>query len=137
MVEVRRREKESTGSLLRRFSRKVQQSRILLEARSLAHSKRPKSKTKKRKDSIFEYEKAGRADLAKTEQAELAILEGYLPKELSDEEIQRVVKDGMRELEATGDKSFGALMKVVMPSLKGRASGDRISKIAREALESH
>ena len=92
---------------------------------------------KKRKDSIFEYEKAGRADLAKTEQAELAILEGYLPKELSDEEIQRVVKDGMRELEATGDKSFGALMKVVMPSLKGRASGDRISKIAREALESH
>jgi len=53
MVEVRRREKESTGSLLRRFSRKVQQSRILLEARSLAHSKRPKSKTKKRKDALL------------------------------------------------------------------------------------
>lgn len=53
MVEVRRREKESTGSLLRRFSRKVQQSRILLKARSLAHSTRPKSKMKKRKDALL------------------------------------------------------------------------------------
>jgi len=52
MVEVRRRDKESTGSLLRRFTRKVQQSKILIEARSHAHRKRPKSKTKKKKDAL-------------------------------------------------------------------------------------
>ena len=52
MVEVRKREKETTGSLLRRFTRKVQQSRILLEARGQAFRVRPKSKTKKRKDAL-------------------------------------------------------------------------------------
>jgi small subunit ribosomal protein S21 len=52
MVEVRKREKESTGSLMRRFTRKVQQSRVLLEARKRAHRARPKSKTKKRKDAL-------------------------------------------------------------------------------------
>lgn len=52
MVEVRRREKESTGSLLRRFTRKVQQSRVLLDARKKAHRTRPKSKTKVRKDAL-------------------------------------------------------------------------------------
>ncbi|MBI2053010.1 MAG: 30S ribosomal protein S21 [Candidatus Ryanbacteria bacterium] len=52
MVEVRKREKETTGSLLRRFTRKVQQSRILLEARTHAHRMRPKSKTKKHKDAL-------------------------------------------------------------------------------------
>lgn len=52
MVEVRKREKESTGSLMRRFTRKVQQSRVLLEARSLAYRERPKSKIKKRKDAL-------------------------------------------------------------------------------------
>jgi len=52
MVEVRRREKESTGSLLRRFTRKVQQSRVLLEARSHVHRSRAKSKTKKKKDAL-------------------------------------------------------------------------------------
>ena len=57
MVEVRRREKESTGSLLRRFSRKVQQSRILLEARKNAHRSRPKSKTKKQRDALRREQK--------------------------------------------------------------------------------
>lgn len=52
MVEVRKREKESTGSLLRRFTRKVQQSRVLLEARSQNYRTRPKSKTKKQKDAL-------------------------------------------------------------------------------------
>jgi len=52
MVEVRKRDKESTGSLLRRFTRKVQQSKILLEARSHAHRMRAKSKTKKKKDAL-------------------------------------------------------------------------------------
>lgn len=52
MVEVRRREKESTGSLLRRFTRKIQQSKLLIDARSNAHRVRLKSKTKKKKDAL-------------------------------------------------------------------------------------
>ncbi|MEK7150733.1 MAG: 30S ribosomal protein S21 [Patescibacteria group bacterium] len=52
MVEVRKRDKESTGSLLRRFTRKVQQSRVLLDARKRKHATRPKSKAKKHKDAL-------------------------------------------------------------------------------------
>ena len=52
MVEVRKREKESTGSLLRRFTRKVQQSKILISARAAARRERAKSKTKKKKDAL-------------------------------------------------------------------------------------
>ncbi|MEK7642930.1 MAG: 30S ribosomal protein S21 [Patescibacteria group bacterium] len=57
MVEVRKREKETTGSLLRRFTRKVQQSRILLDVRGSAYRTRPKSKTKKKKDALKRLEK--------------------------------------------------------------------------------
>ncbi|KKU53044.1 MAG: hypothetical protein A3F26_03380 [Candidatus Ryanbacteria bacterium RIFCSPHIGHO2_12_FULL_47_12b] len=89
---------------------------------------------KKRRDAIAEYTKGKRDDLVSNEQIELNILEEYLPKELSDEEIGRIIRDGIRELESTGRKDFGSLMKIIMPFLKGKASGDRISKLAREAL---
>ena len=96
---------------------------------------------KKRKDAIAEYEKAARGELVRVEAEELAILETYLPAELSDEEVKRIVLDGIHELGppdaavAVGDaKQLGALMKVIMPTLKGRASGDRILRLARQAL---
>ncbi|OGZ46328.1 MAG: hypothetical protein A3F26_03385 [Candidatus Ryanbacteria bacterium RIFCSPHIGHO2_12_FULL_47_12b] len=57
MVEVRRREKESTGSLLRRFTRKVQQSRVLIDARAHTFRSRPKSKTKKQRDAVRRVQK--------------------------------------------------------------------------------
>ena len=57
MVEVRKRDKETTGSLLRRFTRKVQQSKVLLEARTHSRRSRPKSKMKKRKDALKRLER--------------------------------------------------------------------------------
>ncbi|MEK7576544.1 MAG: GatB/YqeY domain-containing protein [Patescibacteria group bacterium] len=89
---------------------------------------------KKRKDSIVEFEKAGRSELAAAEAEEFAILNEYLPTELSDEEIKRIVADGVREIEGADPKKFGELMKVIMPLLKNRASGDRVTKFAKEAL---
>ncbi|MBI4121478.1 MAG: GatB/YqeY domain-containing protein [Candidatus Ryanbacteria bacterium] len=91
---------------------------------------------KKRKDAIIEFEKAGRADLAKKESEELAVIEEYLPKEISDEEVKRIVREGLRELGSSDKKDFGSLMKIIMPMLKGRASGDRVAKFAREAIAS-
>ena len=89
---------------------------------------------KKRRDAIEEFEKADRGDRASGEKEELEILSRYLPEELSDDEIRRVVEGGVREL---GDeKNLGALMKIIMPTLKGKASGDRISHIAKEVLDS-
>ncbi|MEK7630659.1 MAG: GatB/YqeY domain-containing protein [Patescibacteria group bacterium] len=89
---------------------------------------------KKRKDAIAEYEKAGRPELAESEKEELAMLDIYLPQEISDEEIIRVIQDGVRQLGSPTAKDTGALMKIIMPSLKGRASGDRITKLAKDAL---
>src|SRR3989344_1791971 len=87
---------------------------------------------KKRKDANLEFEKGGRTDLAEKERIELGIIEEYLPKEISDDEIKRVVKEGVRELGSPTPADFGSLMKIIMPTLKGRASGDRITRLARE-----
>lgn len=89
---------------------------------------------KKRKDAAAEFSKGGREDLAVKETKEAEILSAYLPPEMSDKEIERVVKEGIREAGATGKADFGKVMKTVMPVLKGKASGDRISAILGELL---
>lgn len=91
-----------------------------------------KSEVKKRKDSVTEFEKAGRQDLADKEKAELAILEKYLPAEISDEEIEKLVRP-LATGRAVSD--FGAVMGLAMKAVAGRASGDRVSAIAKRALD--
>src|SRR3989344_4883142 len=92
------------------------------------------SEAKKRKDSIVEYQKAERAELAQKESEELKILQEYLPPEISDEDLLRIVQGGIRETGATSEKEFGKVMRAIMPLLKGKASGDRISKVLKEEL---
>jgi len=89
---------------------------------------------KKRKDSIEEFKKGERLDLAEKEAKELEILTAYLPPEISDQEISRIVEEGLRESGASGSEDFGKAMKAIMPVLKGKASGDRISAILRDKL---
>lgn len=93
-----------------------------------------KSESKKRKDSITEFQRGGRADLVEKESKELKILSEYLPPELSDDEVLRIVTDAIRETGASGPADFGKAMKQAMSVLKGRASGDRVSRILREKL---
>ena len=95
-----------------------------------------KSESKKRKDSISEFQKGQRPDLVERESKELEFLLEYLPPEIPDDEISRVIGEAMRETGAKGPQDFGQAMKVVMSVLKGRASGDRISKMLREKLGS-
>ncbi len=92
------------------------------------------SEVKRRKDAALEYEKAGRAELAQKEKAEMEALQQYLPPEISDDDLLRIVQDGIREVGAAGEKDFGNVMKAVMPLLKGKASGDRISETLRQEL---
>ncbi|MEK7162593.1 MAG: GatB/YqeY domain-containing protein [Patescibacteria group bacterium] len=93
-----------------------------------------KSEVKKRKDASGEFEKAGRPDLAAKEKSEAEMLAVYLPAEISDEDLERILKDGIREAGASGQKDFGQVMKTVMPILKGKASGERISVILKKLL---
>lgn len=93
-----------------------------------------RSEAKKRRDAAAEFTKAGRMDLADKEGAELKILERYLPAELNDEEIQRMVAETVAETGAASEKDFGRVMGSVMKKAAGRASGNRIQDVVRKAL---
>lgn len=89
---------------------------------------------KQRRDAIAQYEPAGRDDLAAKEQEELEIIEAYLPKQLGDEEIRRVVQEIVAATGASSMREMGKVMSATMEQLRGRADGRRISEIARELL---
>lgn len=92
------------------------------------------SEVKKRKDAVFEYKKAERNDLAQKEEEELNVLKKYLPPEISDEDLLRIVRDGIRETGAGSEADFPKVMKAIMPTLKGKASGDRIVGAVKKEL---
>lgn len=92
------------------------------------------SEAKKRKDAIEEYKKADRSDLADKEEREFNILKKYLPPEISDEDLIRIIRDGIREVGAATLADFPKVMKAIMPTLKGKASGDRISEAVKKEL---
>lgn len=93
-----------------------------------------RSEVKKRRDAIGEYQKGGRAELAEKETAELAILETYLPQEMSDEEIMRRVKETVETLGNVTIKDFGKVMGEAMKRIRGQASGDRVSAAVKKVL---
>lgn len=89
---------------------------------------------KEKKKSIEEFAKGDRQDLIDQTNAEIEILLEYLPKQLSEEELEEIVKATIEELEINSSKEMGTLMKNVMPKVKGRADGKMISKIAQNLL---
>jgi len=89
---------------------------------------------KQRRESIVEFERGGREDLVAEEEADLAILEGYLPQQLTPEEIEAEARQIIAEVEATGPADMGKVMKPLMARLKGRADGKLANQIVRELL---
>ena len=86
---------------------------------------------KQRRDSLPDYEKSGREDLIAELKTEMDILMGYLPKQLTREELEIIVKDAVEQTGATSVKDMGKIMAAVMPKTKGRADGKVINEIAR------
>lgn len=91
---------------------------------------------KQRRDSIEQYRKAGRDDLADQESQELAIIEEYLPKQLSDEEVATIIDEVIASTGATSIKEMGKVMGAAMQQLKGRADGQKIQAMVKEKLNS-
>ena len=89
---------------------------------------------KKRREAADAYLGAGRTELADKEQAELACLEGYLPQQMSDEEIDAVVADAVTSTGATGVKDMGKVMGVVKPRIGKQAEGGRVAAAVKKAL---
>ncbi len=91
---------------------------------------------KKRQEAIDVYRKAGREESAQREEAEMAILRGYIPAGLSDAEVEAEVKAEIEEVKPEGPKGFGAVMKAASARLAGRAEGAQIAAAARKLLGS-
>jgi uncharacterized protein YqeY len=91
---------------------------------------------KKRRESATAYDDARRPELADRERAELAVLEGYLPAQLSDDELAALVAAAVAESGADSPKAMGAVMKVLSPRIAGRADGGRVAAAVRAALAS-
>lgn len=89
---------------------------------------------KQRRDSIEQYSQAGRMDLADQEAQELAIIEEYLPKQLSDDEVAAVVDEILTEVGATSPKDMGRVMGVAMQRLKGQADGKKVQELVKARL---
>lgn len=91
---------------------------------------------KKRRESITEYEKAGRADLATTESEELVILEEFLPRQLTEDELKGIVAEVIEEVGAESPKDMGKVMGPVMSRVKGLADGKLVNQVVRDLLNS-
>jgi uncharacterized protein YqeY len=89
---------------------------------------------KRRLEAAEQFRGGGRPELADQEEAEAAIIEAYLPAELSDDELDSVVSDAIAKTGATDIKSMGQVMKAVMEVVDGRADGRRVSAKVKEAL---
>jgi uncharacterized protein YqeY len=90
---------------------------------------------KQRKESIEQFTKGGREDLAEIERQELLILQSYLPEQLSTEEIDRIISEAIKESSVAGLKDMGKVMRLVMPRVKGAADGKFVNQRVKELLE--
>lgn len=89
---------------------------------------------KQRKDSIEQFEKGNRPELAEKEKLEMAVLEKYLPAQLSEEEVRAIIKEVIASTGATGKSDLGRVMGGVVPRTKGKADGAMVTKIVQELL---
>ncbi|GMB07580.1 hypothetical protein EDD69_108121 [Thermolongibacillus altinsuensis] len=89
---------------------------------------------KQRKDSLQEFEKAGRSDLVDKVKAEIAVIELYMPKQLSEEELVQIVKETIAEVGASSKADMGKVMGAIMPKVRGKADGSLVNKLVQQHL---
>lgn len=90
---------------------------------------------KMRNDSITEFSKANRTDLVEQYQKEITLLEGYMPEQLSIEEINKIIDEAFTKVNPTSSKDMGLIMKEVSPKLKGKADMSNVSTTIKEKLQ--
>lgn len=92
------------------------------------------TQAKQRRESIEQFRSGGREELAAKEEAELAVLQEFLPRELDPEELRELVASAVAEVGAEGPKDMGRVMGVLMPRVRGRADGALVNRLVREML---
>ena len=134
-MKAREKERLATIRLIQaEFKRVEVDERIEIEdARALAIMDKM---VKQRRDSISQFESAGRDELAAIERAEINIIQEFLPQQLSEDEILAIIDDALSGIDATGMAAMGPLMGVIKPKLQGRADMGAVSKLVKAKLTS-
>ena len=112
-------------------NQRIELGRELEEADELAVLQKA---VKTRKDSVDQYVEAGREELAAKERAEIAVIERYLPAQMSEDDVRGVVEKAIADVGATSKKEMGQVMKAVMAEHKGRIDGKLVQRLAGELL---
>ena len=92
------------------------------------------SEIKRRRDSVEQYRAGNRQDLVEKEEAEIRILQGYLPQQLTEDELRAKVDAAIASVGAKGPKDMGAVMKALVPEVQGRAEGKTVSEMVKARL---
>jgi uncharacterized protein YqeY len=109
------------------------QARVLTDAEIITVLSR---EAKKRREAIDAYSAANRADLVAKEKSESEVISAYLPEQLSDPEIEKLVQDAISQTGASGPSGMGQVMKFLQPKIAGKADGGKVSAIVKKALGS-
>jgi uncharacterized protein YqeY len=134
-MKARQKERLATIRLIQaEFKRVEVDERIDIDdARALAIMDKM---VKQRRDSISQFESAGRDELAAIERAEINVIQEFLPQQLSEDEIVAIIDDALTGIDATGMAAMGPLMGVIKPKLQGRADMGAVSKLVKAKLTS-
>lgn len=89
---------------------------------------------KQRKDSLHEFEEAGRQDLVEKLHEEIKVIQSYMPEPLSDQELEQIVQQTIEEVQAESKKDMGKVMGALMPKIKGRADGGKVNQLVQKYL---
>jgi uncharacterized protein YqeY len=90
---------------------------------------------KSRHESILDFQKGNRPDLVEKAEKEIKVLEQFLPKQLTDDELRAIVEEAIKEVNAQNPADMGKVMKIVIPKVQGKASSDRISGLVKQLLQ--
>ncbi|HJF54298.1 MAG TPA: GatB/YqeY domain-containing protein [Limosilactobacillus coleohominis] len=138
MITAMKAKDKDTLSVVRMLKASVQNEQI-----NLGHDLTPDEENalmakeyKQRKDSMAEFEKGGRQDLVDATKKEMAVVAKYMPKQMSADEVEKVVEETIAEVNASSMKDFGKVMGAIMPKVKGKADGKVVNETVKKVLQS-
>jgi uncharacterized protein YqeY len=133
---MKNREKERL-SVIRMLKASLQNEAIKLGKNELTEDEELtvlSREAKQRKDSLQEFQNAGREDLVEKIQTELSYLNEYMPKQLTEDELEQLVKETIAEVNASSKADLGKVMGAIMPKVKGKADGSLVNKLVQKHL---
>jgi uncharacterized protein len=137
MKQAMKNKEKDKLSVIRMLKAAIQNEAIKLGSKELSEADELtvlSREFKQRKDSLHEFEKAGREDLVEKVRLEMTFFETYMPKQLSDEELEEIVKMAISKVGANSKAEIGKVMAAVMPKVKGKADGSLVNKLVQQHL---